>query len=158
MPGFGPFSSSFSVKLTEDPPYARAMLGDATGLGENEQLNLTFTTPALTVGPPLVSRFAVQLGPTAAELADFVDANGTLVTWERIDVCGRAVDLTRYPSLSPNVSSDLVECRVTVWGLDPATIYYFKVRAFRRGIRCAFCRAVRCARPRVNFGAHFRPR
>ena len=129
VPGYGPFSLSFSVKLTEDPPYTRATLGDMTGLAENMQLNLTFTTPSLTVGPPLVSRFSVQLGPTAAELVDFVDENGTLVTWQRIDVCGRPIDLTRYPSLSPNVTMDLVECRVTIWGLDPATIYYFKVPA-----------------------------
>jgi hypothetical protein len=127
VPGFGPFSTAFSVKLTEDPPYVFAMLGDMTGLAENEQINLTFTTPSLTVGPPLVSRFSVQFGPTAAELVDFVDSSGNLVTWQRIDVCGRAVDLTRFPFLSPNVTSDLVQCRVAVWGLNPATIYYFKV-------------------------------
>jgi hypothetical protein len=125
--GYGPFSTPFAVKLTEDPPYARATLGDMTGLSANDHLTLAFTTPSLTVGPPLVSRFSAKLGPTPAELTDHVGTDGLLVTWERIDVCGFAVDLTRHTYVNPNISTDLVECRVTVLNLEPATIYYFKV-------------------------------
>ena len=58
-------------------------------------------------------------------LRDYTDpTTGEVVVFERQDVCKYPVDIIRHPNAIPFVAAnpDAIECRATVYGLQPAKI------------------------------------
>ena len=63
-------------------------------------------------------------------LRDYLDPlTGKMKVFERVDVCKYAVDRNRHPYAIPALmlNPNALECRATVYGLDPAKIYVFRV-------------------------------
>jgi hypothetical protein len=63
-------------------------------------------------------------------LRDYLDPQtGKMKVFERVDVCKYPVDRIRHPYAIPalDLNPDALECRATVYGLDPAKIYVFRV-------------------------------
>ena len=106
--------------------------------------------------PPYVTKFMVKIGEDeapraggllaqtgrvetviyAAELPeikmrDYLDpATGTLMEFQRQDVCKYPVNVARrhpYAAAAVALNADALECQATVYGLEPARIYVFRV-------------------------------
>ena len=63
-------------------------------------------------------------------LRDYLDLEtGKVKIFERVDVCKFPVDRIRHPYAIPalELNPAAIECRATVYGLDPAQIYVFRV-------------------------------
>jgi hypothetical protein len=154
---FGFNSNVYSLKLTDNPPANVATLGLLTDLGRSDSMELTWTIPGTLDfdTPPYITHFKFRIGEDEAPIAggllaqfgrvdtvifameispivmyDYMDLNtGKLKLFYLQDVCKYPLDVIRHPYAIPAkaLNPGALECRATVYGLEPSRIYVFRV-------------------------------